>query len=95
MKVDDILRKEMPVIRNEMTDKNNRAVGCRNPAVSEKNDRVSISSLINNLNHSVTSNEVDQARTDRVTTLKTLIETGKYNISGQQVAAKMLSIVKK
>jgi flagellar biosynthesis anti-sigma factor FlgM len=92
MKVDNIVQKEISVIRNEATEKKSRAVDCREFAVPSANDRVSISSLINYLNHSVTSNKADQARSDRVTALKSLIETGNYNVRGQKVAAKMLSM---
>jgi flagellar biosynthesis anti-sigma factor FlgM len=92
MKVDNIVQKEISVIRNEATEKKSRAVDCREFAVFATNDRVSISSLINYLNHSVTSDKAEQVRTDRVAALKSSIETGNYSVSGQKVAAKMLSM---
>ncbi len=95
MKVDNILQKEMPVIRNEVTEKKSQPAESKEPAGSSANDMVSISSLMNNLNHSIASSRDNQVRTDKVASLKALIEAGDYNVSGQQVAEKMVSISKK
>lgn len=95
MKVDNILQKEMSVIRNEMTEKKSQAADSKDPAGLAANDRVCISSLMNKLNLSVASSHEYQVRTDKVVSLKALIESGNYNISGQQVAEKMVSMAKK
>ncbi|HET6421984.1 MAG TPA: flagellar biosynthesis anti-sigma factor FlgM [Geobacteraceae bacterium] len=95
MKVDNILQKEMSVIRNEVTEKKSRPADSKDPAGSAANDMVSISSLMNNLNLSVATSSDNQVRTDKVASLKALIEAGDYNVSGQQVAEKMVSIPKK
>ncbi len=93
MKVDNILQKEIPALRNEVTDKKNGAVDNKESSASSTNDRVTISSLINYLNQSMTSERADHERSNKVRELKSIVESGKYTVSGQAVAEKMLSLV--
>ncbi len=92
MKIDEIHWKDVTAVRNEVCEKKSKATDCRDSAASTANDKVSISYLINQLNQSVASSKEEQVRSDRVASLKALIESGNYNVSGKQVAEKMLSI---
>ncbi len=92
MKIDEIHWKDVTVVRNDVSEKKGKATDSRDSAASSTNDKVSISYLINQLNQSVASSKEERVRSDRVAALKALMESGNYNVSGKQVAEKMLSI---
>jgi anti-sigma28 factor (negative regulator of flagellin synthesis) len=96
MKIDDALQKVLSMLPNEGSDKK---------YVSEQNlnncqrlqlgDTVELSSTIRSLAKAMSFDVVRPIRMDRVVMLKSLIESGDYNVSGRDIAEKMVAYANK
>lgn len=90
MKINLALQKMMAMVPNEVVNKkqeNGKNSGTSNVPAK---DEVSISRLIHFLNQSLTIDGTSTVRSEKVSALKSEIETGTYSVNGQAVAEKML-----
>jgi flagellar biosynthesis anti-sigma factor FlgM len=96
MKIDDVLQKVLSLRQNEGPDKKNETDRKTSKIqISASEDTVAISSMIQRLTTEMSCDEVGSMRMDRVITLKNLIQSGEYNVSGRDVAEKMLAMMNK
>jgi flagellar biosynthesis anti-sigma factor FlgM len=96
MKVEEVHRKMMALLRNEGSDKKDVPEGkSGNAQSSSPGDTVAISGTIRRMANAMSFDEVRPVRMERVTMLKSLIQSGEYNVDGRDVAAKMVAAANK
>jgi flagellar biosynthesis anti-sigma factor FlgM len=96
MKIDDVLQKMLSLCRNEGADKiteTDRKTS--NIQLSSAEDTVAISSTIQRLTSAMSYDDLRPVRTDKVIYFRSLIESGGYDVSGWDVAEKMVAMVNK
>jgi flagellar biosynthesis anti-sigma factor FlgM len=92
MKVDRSLQKVMSAIQKDGVEKHQVTGQKKETCKVAQEDAVSISSLIHHLTNTLSSEEISDVRSQKVTRLKADVEAGSYYVSGQAVAQKMLGI---
>jgi flagellar biosynthesis anti-sigma factor FlgM len=96
MKVDDALQKVLSLLPNEGSDKKNVSEQILNTTQrSQPGDTVELSSTIRSLAKAMSFDVVQPVRTDRVVMLRSLIQSGDYNVSGRDIAEKMVAYANK
>jgi negative regulator of flagellin synthesis FlgM len=96
MKIEEVHQKISALLRNEGADKNKGAERKSNNETSDATgDTVAISSTIRRLNLAMSFDEVQPVRMERIAMLKSLIQSGEYNVDGRDVAEKMVALVNK
>lgn len=96
MKIDDVLQKVLSLCRNEGADKiietDRKTSKIR---LSPAEDTVDISSTIQRLTTAMSYDDLRPVRTDKVAFIRSLIESGEYDVSGWDVAEKMVAMANK
>lgn len=96
MKIYEALQKVLSLLPNEGSDKKNAAEqNLNNSQRSQPGDTVELSSTIQSLAKAMSFDVVRPVRMDRVVMLKSLIQSGDYNVSGRDIAEKMVAFVNK
>jgi flagellar biosynthesis anti-sigma factor FlgM len=96
MKIDDALQKVLSLLPNEGSDKKNVSEqNLYNSKLLQPGDTVELSSTIRSLAKAMSFDVVQPVRMDRVVMLKSLIDSGDYNVSGRDVAEKMVAFANK
>jgi flagellar biosynthesis anti-sigma factor FlgM len=92
MKIDDALQKVLSLLPNEVSDKKTvPEQTLNNLQRSQPGDTVEISSTIRSLAKAMSFDVVQPVRMERIAMLKSVIESGDYEISGRDIAEKMVA----
>lgn len=96
MKIDEALQKVLSLLPNEGSDKKNVSEqNLNNSQRSQPGDTVELSSTIRSLVKAMSFDVIRPVRMDRVVMLKSLIQSGDYNVSGRDIAEKMVAFANK
>ena len=96
MKVDDSLQKVLSLLQNEGPDKKTVSEQILNNSQrSQPGDTVQLSDTIRSLAKDMYFDEVQPVRMDRVVMLRSQIQSGDYNVSGRDIAEKMVAFANK
>ena len=92
MKIDEALQKVLSLLPNEGSDKKTTSEQILNNSQRpQPGDTVELSSTIQSLARAMSFDVVRPVRMDRVVMLKNLIQSGDYNVSGRDIAEKMVA----
>ncbi len=90
MKISNIMQKAQVLVSGGEAEKRNAPESYNGNPLSQADDSVNISSLINQLNHMMTSKVATFSTNEKISDIKSNIDSGTYSVSGMAVAAKML-----
>jgi flagellar biosynthesis anti-sigma factor FlgM len=95
MKIEEVHQKITALLHNEGT--NNKAAERKpsNLSSAATGDTVAISSTIRRLNTAMSFDEVQSVPMERIAMIKSMIQSGEYNVDGRVVAEKMVALVNK